>query len=157
MGRHLHAADRSPEQQFGIWAPHLEAEKESFWFQLQQWAQPYDGVWAEGTKPVVTSDAVISGLKLFKQMYDAAIPQGTNDATATRMFAEQQIASEMIVSAAVNSIKDTGPEVYPDLRSAILPWPSKRTDHPHSPDHGQCERREQRGGDRVRQVPLHAG
>jgi len=116
-----------PNNKFGIWAPHLEAEKESFWFQLQQWAQPFDGVWAEGTKPVVTSDAVISGLKLFKQMYDAAIPQGTNDATATRMFAEQQIASEMIVSAAVNSIKDTGPEIYPDLRSAILPWPSKRT------------------------------
>ena len=50
-----------PNNKFGIWAPHLEAEKESFWFQLQQWAQPFDGVWAEGTTPVVTSDAVITG------------------------------------------------------------------------------------------------
>lgn len=112
---------------FGIWAPHLMAEPESFWFQLQEWTQPYDGNWADGAMPLVTSEPVLKGLSLFKQMYDAAIPQGSNDATATRMFAEKQVAQELIVSAAVNTIKESGPDVYPDLRSAILPWPSKKT------------------------------
>jgi multiple sugar transport system substrate-binding protein len=113
--------------QFGIWAPHLMAEPESFWFQLQMWVQPYDGIWAEGATPMVTSEPILQGLTLFKQMYDAAIPQGTNDATATRMFADGQIAQELIVSAAVNTIKDTGPDIYPNLRSAILPWESRRS------------------------------
>jgi ABC-type glycerol-3-phosphate transport system substrate-binding protein len=112
---------------FGIWAPHLMAEPESFWFQLQEWTQPYDGNWADGAKPLVTSEPVLKGLSLFKQMYDAAIPQGSNDATATRQFADKQVAQELIVSAAVNTIKDSGPDIYPDLRSAILPWPSKKT------------------------------
>jgi multiple sugar transport system substrate-binding protein len=112
---------------FGLFAPHLLSEAGDFWFQLQEWAQPYDGVWAEGAKPLVNSEPILKGLTLFKQMYDAAVPQGTNSATSLRMFGDGQIAQELIVSAAVNAIKAQNEAIYPDLRSAILPWPSKRT------------------------------
>lgn len=113
--------------QFGIYSPHVPSAPEATWFTLQEWVMPYDGVWAEGKTPMVTSDAVINGIKLFKQMYDAAMPQGTDEATANRMYGLGQIAQMLIVSAAVNVWKANGPEVYPLLRSVAPPWESKKT------------------------------
>ena len=113
--------------QFGLFSPHLPAEPESFWFTLQEWAMPYDGVWAEGKTPLVTSEPIVNSLKLFKTMYDEAMPQGSNDATATRQWGDQQIAQELIVSAAVNVYKTEAPELYENIRSAPLPWESKKS------------------------------
>ncbi len=61
--------------QYGIYSPHLLSEAEGFWFRLQEWALPYDGTWAVGKTPMVTSDPIIKGLKLFKTMYDVGMPQ----------------------------------------------------------------------------------
>lgn len=113
--------------QFGMTGAHLMAEPESFWFQLQQWAMPYDGLWAEGKTPLVTSEPIVNAVTLFKAMYDDCFPQGSNDATATRQWADQQIAQQMIVSAAVNIYKTEAPDLYPNMRSMSLPWPSKRS------------------------------
>jgi ABC-type glycerol-3-phosphate transport system substrate-binding protein len=71
--------------QFGMHGSHVMAEPESFWFQLQEWAMPYDGIWAKGKTPMVATDPIINAIKLFKQFYDACFPQGSNDATATRL------------------------------------------------------------------------
>ncbi len=113
--------------QFGMHSSHVMAEPESFWFQLQEWAMPYDGVWAKGKTPMVTSEPIVSGIKLFKQFYDNCFPQGSNDATATRQWADQQIAQQLIVSALVNVYKSTAPKLYPNIRSYSLPWPSKKS------------------------------
>lgn len=113
--------------QFGMNSAHVIAEPESYWFQLQEWAMPYDGVWAEGKTPMVTSEPIINAVKLFKTMYDDCFPQGSNDATATRQWADQQIAQQLIVSALVNVYKSTAPELYPNIRSMSLPWPSKKS------------------------------
>ena len=112
--------------QFGLFSPHVSSEPESTWFTLQQWAVLFDGVWAQGKTPMVNSEPVIQGLKLFKTMFDEAMPQGTNDSTANKMYGSARIAQELIVSAAVNVWKTDGPDVYPHLRSAIPPWPSKK-------------------------------
>jgi ABC-type glycerol-3-phosphate transport system substrate-binding protein len=112
--------------QFGIYSPHLPSEPEAMWFILQQWAVLFGGVWAEGQKPMVTSDAVVNGLKLFKTMFDKAMPQGTDEPTAIRMGQTGRLGQFLIVSAAVNVWKDEGPDVYPHLRSAMPFWPSKQ-------------------------------
>ena len=57
---------------------HLVSEPSDFWFQLEVWCMPYGGKWAEGKTPLLTSEPIIKGLKLFKQMYDVAMPQGTD-------------------------------------------------------------------------------
>jgi ABC-type glycerol-3-phosphate transport system substrate-binding protein len=113
--------------QFGMHSSHVMAEPESFWFQLQEWAMPYDGVWAKGKDPQVTTDPIINGVKLFKQFYDATFPQGSNDATATRQWQDQQIAQQLIVSAAVNVFSTNAPELYPNIRSMSMPWASKKS------------------------------
>lgn len=113
--------------QFGIFSSHLQAEPEDFWFTLQEWPMPFDGIWAKGKTPLVTSPGIINGLKLFKTMYDASMPQGTTGPTATRMFESGNIAQELIVSAAVNVFKTDAPDVYSVLKSAPLPWASKKT------------------------------
>lgn len=113
--------------QFGMHSSHLVAEPESFWFQLQEWAMPYDGVWAQGKTPMVTSEPIVNAVTLFKTMYDDCFPQGSNDSTATRQWADQQIAQQLIVSALVNVYKSSAPELYPNIRSYSLPWPSKRS------------------------------
>ncbi len=117
--------------QFGIYSPHVASAPEATWFTLQQWAMPYDGLWAKGKTPLVSSDPIIKGVKLFKTMYDVAFPQGTDEATAVRMYGTGKVAMELIVSAAVNSFKTSGSaegaSVYESLRSAPPPWPSKKT------------------------------
>ena len=112
---------------FGIWAPHLLAEPETFWFQLQEWACPFGGRWAVGNKPQLTSEPILQAVDLFKRMYDGAVPQGSNDATALRQWAESQVAQQLNVSAAVNQYKVDAPDVYPDVRSMPLPWESKES------------------------------
>lgn len=110
--------------QFGIYSPHLMSEPGDFWFILQQWAVMFDGLWAEGRTPMVNSAPVIEGLKLFKAMYDGAMPRGTDTATANQMYANGRIAQQLIVSAAVNIWATSGPDIYPTLRSVVPPGPS---------------------------------
>lgn len=113
--------------QFGIYSPHNMAEPESFWFTLQEWALPFGGRWATGLTPNLTSEPIMQAVQLFKDMYDAAFPQGIDDATSTRQWGEGQIAQELIVSAAANVFKDTAPELYPNMRTMPLPWESKES------------------------------
>ncbi|CAN5722192.1 hypothetical protein BH23CHL4_BH23CHL4_26820 [soil metagenome] len=112
--------------QFGMFSDHLMSEAESFWFTLQQWGCVYDGVWADGSTPMLTSEPILNGLSLFKQFYDATFPQGVDAATATQLWANQQIAQQLIVSAAANVYKDTAPDFYPQMNSYSLPWESKK-------------------------------
>jgi ABC-type glycerol-3-phosphate transport system substrate-binding protein len=113
--------------QYGIYSPHLLNEAEAFWFRLQEWALPYDGMWATGKTPLVTSEPIINGLKLFKQMYDIGMPQGMDGATATKAFSDGQIASQLAESAVVNVYKTNNPAVYQDLRSVSTPWDSHKS------------------------------
>jgi multiple sugar transport system substrate-binding protein len=117
------ALTKAPDQ-FGIYSPHLTSEPGDYWFILQQWAVMFDGLWAKDRTPLVNSAPVIEGLKLFKTMYDKAMPRGTDTATANQMYANGRIAQQLIVSAAVNIWSSSGPEIYPSLRSAVPPGPS---------------------------------
>lgn len=113
--------------QYGIYSPHLLSEAEGFWFRLQEWALPYDGTWANGKTPMVTSDPIINGLKLFKTMYDVGFPQGMDGATAVKAFSDGQIASQLAESAVVNVYKTNNPDTYQNLRSVPPPWPSRKS------------------------------
>ena len=117
---------RRPDQ-FGIFSDHLLSEPESFWFTLQEWAMPYDGVWATGLTPQVTSEPILNALKLYKTMYDNAFPQGVDQAAARQLWGNQQIAQQLIVSALVNVYKAEAPEFYANIRSMTLPWESKKS------------------------------
>jgi ABC-type glycerol-3-phosphate transport system substrate-binding protein len=114
----------NPPDQFGIYSPHLLSEPGDFWFILQQWAVMFDGKWADGRMPLVNTDPVIEGLKLFKTMYDTSMPKGTDSATANQMYASGRIAQQLVVSAAVNIWSSSGPDIYQSLRSIVPPGPS---------------------------------
>jgi ABC-type glycerol-3-phosphate transport system substrate-binding protein len=112
------------KQQYGFFMNHLVKEASDFWFQLEEWCMPYGGVWAKGKVPQLTSDPIIKGLKLFKQMYDVAMPQGADGPTGQRLFYTGAVAQGLFVSAAVGGVKPAAPDLYPKLRSAPIPWPS---------------------------------
>jgi ABC-type glycerol-3-phosphate transport system substrate-binding protein len=113
--------------QFGMTSPHLVSADEDFWFTLQEWACAYNGLWAQGKTPLLTSDPIIKTVKLFKQFYDATFPQGTDGPTQIRMWGSGQIAQQLIVSAAVNAYKASNPTLYPNLRTMPLPWEGHET------------------------------
>src|SRR5207302_10951302 len=113
--------------EYRMYSPQLLSEAEGFWFRLQEWALPFDGTWAVGKTPMVTSDPIIQGLKLFKTMYDIGMPQGMDGATAVKAFSDGQIASQLAESAVVNVYKTNNPDVYNDLRSVPPPWPSRKS------------------------------
>ncbi len=114
-------------QKYGLWANHLISEPSDFWFQLEEWCMPYDGIWAEGTTPLLTSEPILNGLNLFKRMYDNAFPQGADGPTGRRLFGTGATAQGIFVSAAVGSFKPEYPELYPELRSAPIPWASNKS------------------------------
>jgi ABC-type glycerol-3-phosphate transport system substrate-binding protein len=115
------------KQQYGFFATHLVNEPSDFWFQLEEWCMPYEGVWAKGKTPLLTSDPIIKGLKLFKQMYDNAMPQGADTPTGQRLFKSGAVAQGLFVSAAVGAFKPDAPDLYPLLASAPIPWASNKS------------------------------
>ncbi|MCC7449483.1 MAG: carbohydrate ABC transporter substrate-binding protein [Anaerolineae bacterium] len=117
------ALTKKPNQ-FGIFSPHVAKDPFTTWFVLQQWAVLFDGVWAKGQTPMLTSEPVINGIKLFKTMYEY-MPQGTEASATNKMFGASQIAQMMVVSAAVNEWKTStdDPNLYGNLRSAKPFWP----------------------------------
>lgn len=115
------------KQLYGFWSPHLVNEAADFWFTLQAWAMPYDGLWAKGKEPLLTSEPIIKGLNLFKQMYDVAFPQGADVPTGQRLFGTGATAQALYVSAAVGALAPSFPDLYPQLRSAPIPWPSNKS------------------------------
>src|SRR5581483_11826902 len=60
----------------------------------------------------------------FKQLYDAAMPQGADGPTADRLFGTNALAQQLVVSAAVGSYAPKFPDLYPLLKSAPIPWAS---------------------------------
>ncbi len=114
-------------QKYGFFATHLVSEPSDFWFQLEMWCMPYEGIWAEGTTPLLTSDGIIQGLELFKQMYDVAMPQGADNPTGYRLFQNGDVAQGLYVSAAVGAFTKDAPDLYPLLRSAPIPWASNKS------------------------------
>ena len=115
------------KQIYGFGANHLVAAASDFWFTLEEFCMPYDGIWAKGKTPLLTSDPIIKGLKLFKQLYDVAFPQGADGPTLDRLFGTNALAQELIVSAAVGSYKPKFPDLYPLLASAPIPWASNKS------------------------------
>ena len=114
-------------QKYGFFGNHLVSEAADFWFQLEEWCMPYEGVWAEGKTPLLTSEPILQGLSLFKQMYDVAMPQGADGPTGQRLFQTGDVAQGLFVSAAVGSFKPGAPDLYPKLRSAPIPWESNKS------------------------------
>ncbi len=115
------------KQQYGFWSNHLVSEASDFWFKLEAYCMPYDGVWAKGKTPQLTSDPIIKGLTLFKQLYDAAMPKGADGPTADNLFGTNALAQQLVVSAAVGSYKPKFPDLYPLLASAPIPWASNKS------------------------------
>ena len=63
---------------------------------------------------MVTSEPIIRGLKLFKQMYDIGMPQGMDGATATKAFSGMAGCSQLAEWAVVNVYKTNNPATYND-------------------------------------------
>lgn len=111
---------------FGIFAAHIQSEIGLAWAFLQGWILPFDGVWATGKTPMVTSDPVIRGLKLFHTMYEAGMPKGTDRATATKMLEAGQLAQMVAATATINVVKTNAPATYPNMQTMTPPWPNKK-------------------------------
>src|SRR5579859_1146858 len=115
------------KQVYGFWSDHLVSDVVDFWFKLEEYCMPYGGVWAKGKTPLLTSDPIIKGLKLFKSLYDVAFPQGADGPTADRLFGTNALAQQLTVSAAVGSYAPKFPDLYPLLKSAPIPWPGNKS------------------------------
>lgn len=111
---------------FGIIQANTLAEEGSFWFNLQNTVNAYDGKWADGRTPLVTSEPVVKSLELFKSIYDTSIPKGLNDAQMMSLMGDGRAAMGVVVSATVNVLKSNSPKIYSQLRSAASPWQGKR-------------------------------
>lgn len=117
---------RRPDQ-FGFWISHRVADAPDWWFRFQLFVVPWDGKWAEGKTPLVTSEPVTNAVKLLKTLYDVAIPQGTDVTTYSKLLAAAKVAQTLDVSPVGNVLKANSPETFALFRSAPVPWPSQKS------------------------------
>ncbi len=122
----LRALTHKPAQ-YGIWQPNSPSEVFGWWFQLQNYCLMYDTFWAVGKKSLVNSPKIVAALEEWLWQYQNVMAVGATDAVATRLFDNGQIAETLNVSAAVNIYKASAPALYPHIRSAAPPWPSKKS------------------------------
>ena len=113
--------------QFGIALTNVIADSGEWWFQLQNFCLPFDGKWAEGKTPLANSPEVVKGLELWKALYEAGVPQGTAQSAIMKLAADGRVAQAFGVNPTVVVLRATNPDIYPKLRSAAPPWPSKRS------------------------------
>jgi ABC-type glycerol-3-phosphate transport system substrate-binding protein len=118
--------DRS-KNQFGFHNPVLLAEVGDAWLRLKEFALPYGGTWADGTKPLVTSDPVRKGLQFAKDLYDKAMPHGMNQGDQWALFYAGKITQTIVQSPVIGGAKATNPALFKDLRSAPVPWSSLKS------------------------------
>jgi ABC-type glycerol-3-phosphate transport system substrate-binding protein len=113
-------------QRYGLWLLNARAELASWWFQLQEFCLAYDTVWAVGRKPLLNSPRIIKGLELWKSLYTHVMPAGATIAQAQKLFVQGRIAEELVVPADL-MISFKGTDVYPALRTAPPPWPTRKS------------------------------
>jgi ABC-type glycerol-3-phosphate transport system substrate-binding protein len=118
--------DRS-KNQFGFWNPVFLSEVGDSWLRLKEFALPFGGTWADGTKPLVTSDPVRQGLQFAKDLYDKAMPHDMNQADQATLFYSGHITQTIVQSPIIGGAKVTAPELFKDLRSAPVPWSSLKS------------------------------
>jgi ABC-type glycerol-3-phosphate transport system substrate-binding protein len=113
--------------QFGIALINTIADGGEWWFQLQNFCLPYDGMWAQGKTPLANSPETVNGLELWKKLYDAGAPQGTAEGGVMKLTADGRVAQAFGVNPTIVVLKATNPAIYPNLLSAAPPWESKRS------------------------------
>lgn len=113
--------------QFGIALINSIADGGEWWFQLQNFCLPFDGMWAQGKTPLANSPETVKGLELWKALYDAGTPQGSAEGAIMKLAADGRIAQAFGVNPTVVVLRATNPAIYPDLLSAAPPWASKRS------------------------------
>jgi ABC-type glycerol-3-phosphate transport system substrate-binding protein len=113
--------------QFGYWCSHRVVDAADWWFRFQLFVLPWDGKWADGNQALVTEPPVINAINMFKQLYDSAIPQGTDSVTYAKLMSAQKIALTTDVSALGNVIKAENADTFAQFRSAPVPWPSQKS------------------------------
>jgi len=122
----LHALTKKPNQ-YGIWQPNSPSQIFGWWFELQNYCLMYDTLWAVGKKSLVNSPKIVAALEVWLEQYQNTMAVGATDSVAQRLFDNGQIAETLNVSAAVNQYKVTAPALYPYIRSAPPPWPSRKS------------------------------
>ena len=113
--------------QFGIALTNNISDGGEWWFQLQNFCLPYDGKWAEGKTPLANSPETVKGMELWKRLYEVGVPQGSAESAIMKLTADGRVAQAWGVNPTVVVLRATNPDIYPDLRSAAPPWPSKRS------------------------------
>jgi ABC-type glycerol-3-phosphate transport system substrate-binding protein len=138
--------DRS-KNQFGFWNPVLLSEVGDAWLRLKEFALPYGGNgWADGTTPLVTSDPVRKGLQFAKDLYDKAMPHGMSQNDQATLFWSGHITQTIVQSPIIGGAKVTAPELFKDLRSAPVPWPSLKSIARQHPMHISAKSKYQDAG-----------
>ncbi len=116
---------RRPDQ-FGLYIPNTAEQTEWWWSTMQNFVLPFGGTWADGKKPLATSEPVVKGLQLWKDLYEAGLPKGTSGAAYLKLAAAERVAQTFDVIAFMIVLKSLSEKAYADSTSAPPPWTNKK-------------------------------
>ena len=115
------------KHQFGNYNVNTAASGADMWFAVQNFPLGWNGAWAKGSKLTIDSKECIASMEFFVNLVKASGLLGTAETIQQKLWDNDQIAMLYSVALGASTLKAAAPKLYPNLRTAPVPWANKKS------------------------------
>jgi ABC-type glycerol-3-phosphate transport system substrate-binding protein len=114
------------QHQYGNFMVNTAAAASDWWNALQNYPLGFGGAWANGKTLTIDSPECIASMEFFVKLVKASGLAGTAEDIQIKLWDSDQIAMNLDVALGASTLKAAAPKLYPNLRTAPVPWPGHK-------------------------------
>jgi multiple sugar transport system substrate-binding protein len=114
------------KHQYASWLTSQASSGANMWIALQNFPLGWGGAWAKGKTLTIDSPECIAAMEMWVKLVKASGLAGTSYATQQKLWYNGQIAMLVSVALGASTVKAAAPKLWPNLRTAALPWANKK-------------------------------
>ena len=118
----------APPSSFGYAAMVKPGSYVETYMDVALWVIANGGHFAENGEPTIDDPRNVAAIEQFKALFDAGtMPRDVDKSTYRQMWWEGKVAVLFDGSWMMGFARAENPDIVPDLRTALMPWPGHRT------------------------------
>jgi ABC-type glycerol-3-phosphate transport system substrate-binding protein len=114
------------KQQYGNYIVNTAAAGADMWIALQNFPLGWGGAWANGPTLTIDSPECIAAMEFWVKIVKASGLAGTAEDIMEKLWDNDQVAMNMDVALGASTLKAAAPKLFPNLRTAPVPWANKK-------------------------------